>query len=593
MDLVSPQDLLKAAKPLKYFGGIFTARLLHKILGLDELNNEYNIVKDCNKQLFISEAIRTLGFDFEVSKEDLDRIPKEGPFITIHNHPYGGLDGILLMRILPEIRPDYKILVNFLLTNLGPIADYFLPVNPFESHKDVSSSLMGLKGAYKHLSEGHPLGIYPAGEVSSYKWAKGQVTDREWQHTVIKFIKKAKVPVVPIHFDGCNSPVFHALGFIHPALRTLRLPKELMNKEGHKVKVRIGNPISLKDQDLFPDTNEYARFLRTKTYQLKEDHIKRKGKTTPSVRAETLVDAVPQEEILKEVEQLQKDKHCLFELNNVSVFCAPSKKIPSVMREIGRLRELTFREIGEGTNKSIDLDKYDSYYEQLFIWDGENQKIVGGYRVGKGKEIMDKYGIKGFYINSLFHISPKMKNVLSETIELGRSFIIKEYQRKTFSLFFLWKGILFMLLKNKDYRYLIGPASMSNEFSDTSKVLTAEFLKENFFHSEFGEYVTPRKAFNYKFPKGLYKDAFLKYTRKDVGKLDRFIQDTEPNFRTPILFKKYLSLNAEILGLNVDPEFNDCLDTLIILDLFDVPMEIIEGLSREINDNTILERFKK
>lgn len=591
MDLVSPQDLLKAVKPLKYLGGSWTAGVLYRMLGLDQLNATYNKVENLKQEDFIDGVISELGFSFDISDEDLARLPKEGPFITVHNHPYGGIDGILLMKILPQVRPDYKILVNFLLTNIGPIEPYFLPVNPFESHKDVRSSLMGLKGAYKHLKDGHPLGIYPAGEVSSYKWNKGQITDREWQHSVIKFIKKAKVPVVPIHFDGANSKPFHMMGLVHPALRTLRLPKELLNKKGHHVKVRIGSPISVKDQDLFADTNEYARFLRTKTYQLACQTDKQERIETPT-HAEPIVEAIPESAILSEIEKL-REKHCLFEINDIAVFSAPPEKIPNILQEIGRLRELTFREIGEGTNKAIDLDEYDKYYEQLFIWDGENNKIVGGYRVGKGKDILDKHGIKGFYINSLFKISSELKPVLGESIELGRSFIIKEYQRKTFSLFFLWKGILYFLLKNKDYRYLIGPASMSNEFSETAKILTADFLKENFFNSEFGAFIKPRNPFKYKFPKGLYRDSFLKVTRKDPGKLDRFIQDAESGFRTPILFKKYLSLNAEILGLNVDPLFNDCLDAMIILDLFDVPMDIIENLSREINDNSILERFKK
>ncbi|MFA8299133.1 MAG: lysophospholipid acyltransferase family protein [Hyphomicrobiales bacterium] len=591
MDLVTPRDLLKANKSLKYFGGIYLARLLFRILHLKELNSKYDPISHLKKGEFIDSVIDQLGFSFEIDDKDLERIPKEGSFCTVHNHPYGGIDGILLMKILPQIREDYKILVNFLLTNFDPIEEYFLPVNPFESHKDVRSSLLGLKAAYRHLSEGHPLGIYPAGEVSSYKWSKGEVTDRVWQHSVLKFMKKAKVPIVPIYFEGHNSKLFQSLGMIHPMLRTLRLPAELFNKKDHKVKIRIGNPISVKDQDLFADINDYARFLRTKTYQLKYDNNHKKPVTVNS--DSPIRKPVAQEDIDKEIKTLRESNKLLFELSDISVFCAAPDDIPNILQEIGRLREITFREVGEGTSKEVDLDKYDEYFEQIFIWDNENNKIVGGYRVGKGKDIMQKKGIKGFYINTLFKISPLLKPVLQESIELGRSFIIKEYQKKTFSLFFLWKGIIFYLLKNKEYRYLLGPASMSNEFSNISKVLTVEFLKENHYNSEFGEYIEARKPFKYKKPKSIYMDSFFKATSKDIGRMDRFIQDTDPTFRSPILFKKYLSLNAEILGFNVDPKFGDCLDALIMLDLFDVPMDVIESLSKEINDDSILERFKK
>jgi putative hemolysin len=263
------------------------------------------------------------------------------------------------------------------------------------------------------------------------------------------------------------------------------------------------------------------------------------------------------------------------------------------MREIGRLREVTYREVGEGTNKSIDIDRYDDYYDQLFIWDHEGKGIVGGYRIGNGRDILDNYGIKGFYINSLFRLGYQLLPVLNETIELGRSFVAKEYQKKTFSLFLLWKGILYVLLKHPEYRYLIGPVSMSNAYSDISKALTVEFMKANFYNYELASFIRPRKEFRSKIDRHVNLMAFLRSTENDVGKLDRFVQEFEPEFRTPILLKKYINLNAEIVGFNVDPKFNNCLDGLMVLDLLDVPMPTIESLSKEINDNSILERFKK
>ena len=596
MELITPKDFLSANKYLKYLGGEAAAKRLMKLTKLDKFNEEYAKLTNLPAQEFVENAIENLGFSCSVEESDLEKIPREGPFITIHNHPYGGIDGLLLMKLLPPIRPDYKILVNFLLTKLGPIENYFLAVNPFESYKDVKSSLSGLKEAFHHLRRGAPLGIYPAGEVSTYRFDQKRITDRKWQHSVVKFIKKAGLPVIPIYFHGHNSFKFHALGMLNPLLRTVRLAAELMNKEGTEVKVRIGNPIQVKDQEKFSDIVEYSNFLRTKTYAfsvpiLIQEKSEKKKESSPE-QMEEIVEAVPQKRIEEEIERI-KEEYLLFKVQDNLVFCVPSPSIPNTMKEIGRLRELTYREVGEGTNNSIDIDEYDEYYEQLFIWDDEAKKIVGGYRVGKGKDILAMHGIRGFYVDSLFRMRTAFLPVLRETIELGRSFIVKEYQRKTHSLFLLWKGILYFLLKNPEYRYLMGPVSISNAFSDFAKSLLVTFIRANYYNYEYAEMIKPRKAFKARVDHAVNMHAFIKHTRNDVAKLDRFIQDIEPGYRTPVLLKKYLNLNAELIGFNVDPKFSNCLDGLMILDLLDVPIKTIESLSKELDDASILERFKK
>jgi hypothetical protein len=289
------------------------------------------------------------------------------------------------------------------------------------------------------------------------------------------------------------------------------------------------------------------------------------------------------------VESLAEYK--LFTSRSYAVYCAPSKELPNILNEIGRLREITFREVGEGTNQSIDIDEYDLYYNQLFIWDEENHKIVGAYRVGKGHEIMNGYGVKGFYLHSLFRMGKKFEPILSQSLELGRSFIIKEYQRKPLPLFLLWKGILYFLLKNPESRYLIGPVSISNKYSDLSKDLIIKFIMRNYFNYELGQHIKSRKQFKVNI-KDLDIDILLETAKSDINKLDKLIGDFEiTNDKLPVLLKKYISLNAKIAGFNIDPNFNDCLDGLLILDLFDLSMDVIESLSKEINDETILKRF--
>ena len=260
------------------------------------------------------------------------------------------------------------------------------------------------------------------------------------------------------------------------------------------------------------------------------------------------------------------------------------------MNELGRLREITFREVGEGTNHSMDIDEYDLYYNQLFVWDNQERKIVGAYRVGKGKEILSRYGVKGFYLQSLFRMNRRFHSTLRQSLELGRSFIIQEYQRRPLPLFLLWKGILYFLLQHSDYRFLIGPVSISNNYSQFSRGLIMRYIREHNFDKKLSRCVRPRTKYNV--PGFNVDEEIILENADDLSKFDRFIKEVEPNdYTMPILLKRYLKLNGKIIGFNLDPKFNNALDGLLVLDLYDVPIETIASLSKEIKDDSILERF--
>ena len=595
MNLIESNDIKTAGKLNRFggnFGGSLVAKLVMHIMRLNKINKLYSDVYTEDGSVFLEQLIDALGVSVEVSEEDLQKIPQEGAFITVSNHPFGGLDGIILIQLLSKIRPDYKVKANFLLKKIEPIKDYFLGVNPFESRKDISSA-GGLKEALRHLSAGKPLGLFPAGEVSAYQADSNSVEDREWSASVLKLIRKANVPVIPIYFKGSNSLLFQVLGLIHPMLRTVKLPSELLNKKNRVIKLRIGNPISVETQNSFGDIIQYGKFLRAKTYllgsslEVKKFFLKsqKAGK-----KVEAIAKEVPVEMLKKDISDIQED-YLLFSMKNYSVYCAPTIKIPNILNEIGRLREVTFRAVGEGTNRSMDLDEFDLYYYHLFIWDNDTNRIVGAYRVGKGKDIIDRYGVKGFYIHTLFKIRKEMLPVLYESIELGRSFIVEDYQRKPFPLFMLWKGILYFLIKNPEYRYLVGPVTISGKYTDVSKELIMKFIKRNHWNEEFARYITPRCKYRVE-TNDPDVEVMVEASGDNIATLDKVIGDIEPSSdKLPVLLKKYISLNGRITGFNIDPKFNMCLDGLLILDLFDVPMSTVEALSKEINDATILTRF--
>lgn len=591
MNLITPKELRFAI--LKSFGRGGLAKLLVQASKVKRINRFYELHKEDNAEEFIDAVIKRLNLRYEISEEDLKRIPLTGPFITVSNHPFGGIDGILLMKILGKIRPDYKIMASYLLERLKPVESFLLPINTFDLPDNKNRSLSDIKNALTHIRNGHPLGIFPAGRTSIYNPETKQIADAEWQYEISKFIKKTNVPVIPINFLGRNRSNVNVMSVIHPLLKSNRLPQELFNRKNRLINIRIGKPIPIVDLDHFSNISQFGRFLRVKTYALGSTiDVKKfyRYQLKQQAEPEKIVEAIPKEKLMEDVSKIPKE-HFLFKVNNYKVFCVPSFEIPNILNELGRLREITFREVGEGTNKSIDIDEFDLYYYHLFIWDDTENKIVGAYRVGKGQDIVNQYGKKGFYLHSLFKIDDKMLPLLSESLELGRSFICKEYQQKPVPLFLLWKGILYFLLKHKDYRYLIGPVSISNQFSKMSKTLITEFIKSNFFNDELAKLIKPRTQFKANFPE-VDTDIILETTHNDINKFDKLIEEIEPaNFKLPVLLKKYIKLNARIIGFNIDPKFNDALDGLIMLDLFNVPLETIRSLSKELEDTDILDRF--
>ena len=586
MALVTSKDISKVIGFKKLgFLGTFVGWLLIRVLRISKLNKIYNKNKNKTDLDFLNGVLRDSQVEFEIPIQDLNRIPKDGPFITISNHPLGGLDGVLLLKILLEKRTDYKIIGNFLLHKIAPLKPYVLPVNPFENRKEAKSSVAGIKAALLHLKAGNPLGIFPAGEVSTHKLG-GVKVDKPWEEGAVRFIKKANAPIIPIYFHAKNSRLFYILAKISDSLRTAKLPSEILSQKNKVIKVRIGKPITVKDQKEYTDLIDFYEFIRMKTYML-ANPFQKKNKILSSQNIKikkTVKKIIPQnntDSFIAEVDVLRASDGRLLESKNYEVFFANAKYIPNLLQEIGRLREITFRAIGEGTNNAIDLDKYDAYYYHLFLWDREANCLVGAYRMGLGKEIYKEYGIKGFYIQNLFRIEPELHKMMENTIEMGRAFIIQEYQQKPMPLFLLWKGIVHVTLRYPAYKYLMGGVSISNQFSDFSKSLMIEFMKSHYYDPYLAQYIQPKKEYKVKL-KDADKDFVFDATKADLQKFDKIIDEIEPGaLRIPVLIKKYVKQNARLVAFNVDPKFNNAVDGLMYIKVADIPDSTVKPVMEE------------
>jgi putative hemolysin len=586
MGLVTAKEIAKVINLDKYgVFGTFSGWLLMKVLKISTLNKMYNRNKHLKEIDFLNGILDDLEIKFEIPEEDFKRLPKDGAYITISNHPLGGVDGILLLKLMLEKEPNFKIIANFLLHRALPMKQYIMPVNPFENHKDAKSSVIGIKETLRHLSDGKPLGMFPAGEVSSYKDGKLMV-DKPWEEGAIKVIRKAQVPVVPIYFHAKNSRLFYILSKINPTLRTAKLPSELFSQKDREIHVRIGKPISVAEQNEYQSIEEYSEFLRKKTYMLANPFEKKiKLLSTQHLKTpkspKTIVTGANQEKMIVEVNALRKADCRLLQSKNYEVFFAAANKIPNVLHEIGRLREITFREVGEGTNESIDIDQYDKYYHHMFLWDEEKQCLAGAYRMGLGSEIYPKYGIEGFYLNTLFRFESEMEEMMSHSIEMGRAFIIKEYQQKPMPLFLLWRGIIHTTLRYPEHKYLLGGVSISNQFSDFSKSLMIEFMKSNYYDPYIAQYIHPKKEFKVRL-KDADKDFIFDEAESDLNKFDKIIDELEPgNLRLPVLIKKYIKQNARLVAFNVDPLFNNAVDGLMYIRIADIPESTMKPVMEE------------
>lgn len=296
---------------------------------------------------------------------------------------------------------------------------------------------------------------------------------------------------------------------------------------------------------------------------------------------ETIIPPVLNSSLCDDIESLHAENH-LISRGAFDVFVAKSCSIPNVLQEIGRLREMTFRSVGEGTGKAVDIDPFDSHYDNLFIWDRKNQQIVGGYRIGMGQSILEERGIEHFYINTLFEIHPDFHPMLKRSIELGRSYIVPAYQKGYLPFFLLWSGILEVLMRNPSYEYLIGPVSISKYYSGTSKSLIVEFVKQHFFDRKIAAYFSPRTPFQAAL-KQVNMNKMLDLVKGNRLKdLETFLSTIEPeHIKVPVLLKQYTKLNAKFISFNLDPNFSDALDGLMILDLKKLPPEIIQLLKEK------------
>jgi len=560
---------------------------IKKISAIEQLEKVYaKLPTEPDPRIFLSEALNALEMKMMI-EGNLESIPKNGPLLVVGNHPYGGLEGLMTAKILLEVRSDVKIMVNYLLAHIPQLSLLTFGVDPFGSTSSRSRNITPLRHCVEWLKEGGTLIMFPSGTVSHLHVSKKRIMDPNWSKSVGQLVLWSQCSVLPIHFDGANSLLFQFLGLFHPRFRTLLLPRELHNKRGRIIKLTLGQVITFPELAKIGDPQSITEYLRARTYALgistknsrlqKNRLIKGLLPLQPKPvfkKQETIQDEVPKALLHQDARNLP-EKQCLLESGNFRVFYAKADQIVNIMQEIGRLRELSFRAVGEGTGRSVDLDSFDQFYDHLFLWDESTHKIVGAYRIGRCDEIISLRGIDGLYTNSLFYYSKAMMPILEKSLELGRAFVRPEYQKNYAPLWLLWKGIAQYVFHHKNYRFLLGPVSISSSYHVLSRHLMLTYLSHHYFDEELSRLVKARHPWRIK-PSAPWDVQTLCHGVKDVDLFSELILAIEKSERTiPVLLRHYIKIGAKVLGFNVDPHFSNVVDALILVDLTKIELSLL------------------
>lgn len=551
-----------------------------KLLPLQEAHELYEQARNGGNGFVLENLLRVMDVDLQVSAADIERIPKKGPVVVVANHPYGMLDGAVLAVLLARVRPDVKVMTNFLLEGVPELERCCIFVDPLRTSRSQERNRRALKQAIEWLERGGMLAVFPAGEVSHWRLPQGAVADPPWNHTATRLILKTGASALPVYFCGQNSLRFQLVGMLHPRLRLAFLLQEFLQQQGKAVALRVGSQIPGDAIAEVGSDRAATEYLRWRTYLLAE-----RGKTRMRFPA-TLQSVLPhkdnaiapapaRESLIHDLEALPRGRR-LAENGELAVYAAQASEIPNLSQELGRLREITFRAAGEGTGKPADLDAFDTYYWHLLLWHKEKRELIGAYRAVNTADVLSRHGVQGLYTSTLFHYHPQLFEKIGPALELGRSFVRPEYQRQFAPLLLLWKAIARFVAQRPETPVLFGAVSISNAYNHASRELIYSFFESRKQGGELAGLVTPRRPFR---PARLRRwdcRAFCRVLR-DLDELSEPIADVELDGKgLPILIKQYAKVGGKLLGFNVDRKFSDVLDGLIVVDLRETEPAVLE-----------------
>ncbi|MDD2895287.1 MAG: lysophospholipid acyltransferase family protein [Aliarcobacter sp.] len=528
-------------------------KIAKKIVHEDSINQFLTQNSHLKGFEFVDAVLDYFDFDYTVSSSDLQNIPTSGKVVIIANHPLGGLDALCLLRLISQVRKDVKIVANDFLAGFEALHSLLIPIDNYK----IRQSKTDIKKIYEALNNEEAIIIFPAGEVSRAT-AKG-IKDPVWNKGFLNFAQNTNSPILPIFLDAKNSKTFYTISVINKTFSTLLLSHEMFNKKSKRIGVKVGQIIP--NENIAPkgiDKKFLLNLYRKHLYSLK------KGKKSFFETQSAIAHPVSRIDLLNE---LKKSKLIGQTNDGKKIYLYDYTEDSIVLKELGRLRELSFRKVGEGVNKKRDTDKYDIYYQHIILWDENDLEIVGSYRIGNSDFIFKNIGVKGFYSNTLFKYNEEFTPYLKDSIELGRSFVQPKYWG-TRALDYLWFGIGAYLRTNPNIKYMFGPVSMSASFPTIAKDMMIFYYSH--YYGDNQNMVEAKVPYSYSNNLSEIKETFdLNDKKKDF----KFLKSTLANIGVsiPTLYKQYSDIaedkGVKFLGFNVDNSFGDCIDGFILVEV--------------------------
>jgi putative hemolysin len=563
-----------------------TPALTEPFVPVEKVRELYRRVQKSPEGFGLENLLAEMRVRLRVDAADTARIPLSGPVVVVANHPFGMLDGAALTVLLTRVRPDVKVMSNYLLHDVPELARHCIFADPFQTHPAADTHRIdvnrrAVREALGWLQEGGMLVIFPAGEVSHWQFPQAEIADPAWNDTAARLIRRTGAAALPVYFCGRNSVSFHLFGMIHPRLRTAFLLQEFLHQAGRTVEVRVGTEIPGDSIADIANDREAIEYLRWRTYLLarrsrpeKSWPVGVRSKISEKVQ-EPVAPAEPAELLAAELSGLAGAR-CLAGSGDLAVYLAKANETPRMLRELGRLREVTFRLAGEGTGKARDLDRFDSYYWHVLLWHKGKRELVGAYRAGNTAEILAERGVEGLYTSTLFRYDARLFEKIGPALELGRSFVRPEYQRQYAPLLLLWKGIARLLATHAETPVLFGAVSISNDYSKASREMIYRFFEARLQEDELAGLIEPRRPFR---PAGLrpWDCRAMCHALRDLEELSQPITDVETDGKgLPILLRQYAKIGGKLLGFNVDRKFSHVLDGLVVVDLRKTAPAVLE-----------------
>ena len=560
MSLIEKSEIKTTLKS-SIFSSDLSIKIMSGLLGWTKANEFYDRVKTYNAKQFLNAYKRKARIKHIVSNNQQQRIPETGSLLIIANHPTGIPDGLLILDQVLKIRSDVKVVANQMTYKVDPLKPHTIPVDPYDQAASKIQNGRQIKSIFDWLNEGHCIILFPAGDVANYNFKEKQLDEQFWHPTAKKIILKHTGNVLPWAINGKNSSLFYQLGKIHPSIKSALMTREGLKSRRKPIYSQIGFPTKFNgNEQLITDLETKIKLMCMSMQQSSKSAIKSINTTEfwSEIIPETLSETIENE--------VHSIGNPIIEKGALQVYLTTKNASPKIIEEIGRLREITFRTVNEGTGKSIDLDHHDAYFEHLILWDKESKKIAGAYRLGNGNKLKSIQNYKSI-IFDFYKQNEEASNIVNESLILGRAFITVSHQQKAFPLFLLWQGIFNYISQNPELKYIIGQTSLPNTYQPFSKKIIVDFLIKNHSCDQFSKYFNAYHKLE-KFDHPVI-DSFIEGTNgKDFKRIDDLVQNIEPNGeKIPMLFKRYVEQNAKCIGINIDPEFQNSIDILMLTEI--------------------------